>query len=51
MFAYGGEEAGDALERLAVDWERQGRPGVEDVGLTVSFRNGTSAIRTRWRGR
>lgn len=51
MLVYGGDEAADALERLLDDWRERGRPGVDDVALTVSFRNGHSTITTRWRGR
>ena len=51
MLVYGEDEAADELERLVKRWVGQGRPGADHVQMTVSFRNGTSTIRTRWRGR
>ena len=51
MLVYGGDEAANELERLVGDWVDRGRPDAGEVDLTVSFRNGRSTIRTRWRGR
>jgi protein-L-isoaspartate(D-aspartate) O-methyltransferase len=51
MLVYGGGEAGAELDRIVADWVEQGRPGADEVILTASFSNGTSTIRTRWRGR
>ena len=51
MLVYGGDEAGDELENLVRTWVDRGRPGADEVDLTVSFSNGASTVRTRWRGR
>lgn len=51
MLLYGGGEAGEELEALVSAWKDEGRPDSSDVELTVSFSNGASTIRTRWRGR
>ena len=51
MLVFGGDEAADELDRLVAGWVEQGRPDAGDVALTVSFPNGTSTVRTRWRGR
>src|SRR5262249_38210882 len=51
MRVYGGDEAADELEVVVAGWVESGRPGSEHVAISVSFRNGTSTIRTRWRGR
>jgi protein-L-isoaspartate(D-aspartate) O-methyltransferase len=51
MLVFGEEEAGDELEQFVAGWVERGRPGADHVNVTVSFRNGRSVIRTRWRGR
>jgi protein-L-isoaspartate(D-aspartate) O-methyltransferase len=51
ILVFGGDQAADELVALIEQWKGRGRPGVADVGMTVSFRNGNSTIRTRWRGR
>ena len=51
MLVFGDDSAADEVERLVDEWQERGRPGVEDVVLTVSFHNGRSSIRTRIRGR
>jgi protein-L-isoaspartate(D-aspartate) O-methyltransferase len=51
MLVFGEDEAADELERFVAEWVERGRPGADQIELTVSFRNGTSAIRTRWNGR
>ena len=51
MLVYGGSEAADELEQLIAGWVERGRPSADDVDMTVSFRNGASTVRTRWRGR
>jgi protein-L-isoaspartate(D-aspartate) O-methyltransferase len=47
ILVYGTEKAADELEVLAAEWAERGRPEADDIGLTVSFRNGTSALRIR----
>jgi hypothetical protein len=47
MLVYGTEKAADELEALVAEWAERGRPEAGDIGLTVSFRNGTSALRIR----
>ena len=51
ILASGGDEAAEELESLVREWDERGRPGEEDVELSVRFANGTSSIRTRIRGR
>jgi protein-L-isoaspartate(D-aspartate) O-methyltransferase len=51
MLVYGQDEAADELERLVHDWVDRGRPDAAEVELTASFSDGTSSIRTHWRGR
>jgi protein-L-isoaspartate(D-aspartate) O-methyltransferase len=51
ILVFGSDKAADELEALIDRWKELGRPGVSDVGMSVSFRNGHSTIRTRWRGR
>ena len=47
MLVFGADKAGDELEALVADWVQLGRPDAGDIALTVSFRTGTSALRTR----
>jgi hypothetical protein len=49
MLVYGTGAAAAELNSLVRDWDRAGRPSESDVELSVSFRNGRSSIRTRWR--
>ncbi len=51
MLVYGGDEDADELEALVSNWVARGRPDTCDVEVIVSFQNGRSSIRTRWRGR
>jgi protein-L-isoaspartate(D-aspartate) O-methyltransferase len=51
MLVYGETTAADELEAVVREWVERGRPGASELDLTVSFRNGSSSIRTRWRGR
>jgi methyltransferase of FxLD system len=51
MLVYGGATAADELEAVVSDWVERGRPDASELDLRVSFSNGTSSIRTRWRGR
>jgi protein-L-isoaspartate O-methyltransferase len=51
MLVYGKRDAAGELLTLIRDWDRAGRPSESDVELAVHFRNGSSAIRTRRRGR
>jgi protein-L-isoaspartate(D-aspartate) O-methyltransferase len=51
ILAYGGEEAAVELEALAREWDEVGRPGEDDVAVSIGFANGRSTLRTRWRGR
>jgi protein-L-isoaspartate(D-aspartate) O-methyltransferase len=51
ILVYGGDEAADELEQLVDGWVERGRPGADQLEMSVSFRNGTSTIRTRLRGR
>jgi protein-L-isoaspartate(D-aspartate) O-methyltransferase len=51
MLVYGEPEAADELASLVRDWSELGRPGESELEVSVHFRNGGSAIRSRWRGR
>jgi protein-L-isoaspartate(D-aspartate) O-methyltransferase len=51
MLVYGRDEAADELEGFVDGWVERGRPGADRVEMSVSFRNGSSTIRTRLRGR
>lgn len=51
MLVYGADEAADDLDRIVREWSDRGRPAASDLDLVVSFSNGRSSIRTRWRGR
>ena len=49
MSVYGAADAADELESLVRKWVALGRPGEDDVELSVQFRDGKSSIRARWR--
>jgi protein-L-isoaspartate(D-aspartate) O-methyltransferase len=51
MVVHGTAEAADELASLIREWDRAGRPSASAVSVSVQFRNGSSSIRTRWRGR
>ena len=44
-------EAADELEQMVEAWKVRGRPGVGDISMSVTFANGRSHIRMRFRGR
>ncbi|MEA2248937.1 MAG: protein-L-isoaspartate(D-aspartate) O-methyltransferase [Solirubrobacteraceae bacterium] len=47
--AFGGEQAERLLRGYVEDWDARGRPGAEDVTITVSYdATGASTIRHRW---
>ena len=51
ILCFGTDEAADELELMVKDWKVRGRPGVGDIGMSVTFANGRSHIRMRFRGR
>ena len=51
ILCFGTEEAADELEQMVEDWKVRGRPGVGDISMSVTFTNGRSHIRMRFRGR
>lgn len=51
VLVFGTDAAADELEQLVEDWKERGRPGADDVRMSISFRNGRSQIRMRWHGR
>ena len=51
ILCFGTDEAADELEQMVEDWKVRGRPGVGDISMSVTFANGRSHIRMRFRGR